>query len=322
VGFSYSNVESDYNTGDNRTAHDNYLALQQWFKMFTTYQKRPFYIAGESYGGHYVPQLANQVVDGNRDTNNIHINLQGIMVGNGVTVNQLDLNSFMDIYGYHALIPWAMYLRVKKTCGGEYNAFVSNQCNELVTEAENSIGNIDPYDIYAPICTSSSKKGYNPIRFPHAGLREKFDPCIDLHLTEYLNRADVRAAIHADAAAGVWDECSNNINYNFTYANGQDITSYYMKFFKDAPNLRILIYSGDVDSIISFLGTEQWIDYLHRPVIEKWRPWLYNKNVGGYVQIHDKLTFITIRGAGHMVPYFRPALGYAFFERYITGKPF
>jgi len=34
VGFSYSRVSSDYNTGDLQAALDNYQFLLQWFSFF------------------------------------------------------------------------------------------------------------------------------------------------------------------------------------------------------------------------------------------------------------------------------------------------
>ena len=36
----------------------------QWFKEFPEFVKNPFYIAGESYAGIYVPTLTFQVVKG------------------------------------------------------------------------------------------------------------------------------------------------------------------------------------------------------------------------------------------------------------------
>ncbi|MFS7979696.1 putative carboxypeptidase D [Helianthus anomalus] len=59
VGFSYSNKSSDYKTpGDTQTAKDSYTFLVNWFERFPEYKTRDFYIAGESYAGHYIPQLA------------------------------------------------------------------------------------------------------------------------------------------------------------------------------------------------------------------------------------------------------------------------
>ncbi|KAK7853232.1 serine carboxypeptidase-like 40 [Quercus suber] len=63
VGFSYSNTTKDYSTsGDRRTARDNYVFLLNWLKRFPEYKNRDFYVAGESYAGHYVPQLAHTIL--------------------------------------------------------------------------------------------------------------------------------------------------------------------------------------------------------------------------------------------------------------------
>jgi len=80
VGFSYSNRSSDYNTnGDKKTATDNYLFLVNWLERFPEYKNRDFYISGESYAGHYVPQLAHTILYHNKKAKTI-INLKGILV--------------------------------------------------------------------------------------------------------------------------------------------------------------------------------------------------------------------------------------------------
>jgi len=56
VGFSYSETKDDYNTGDNKTAVDNYALIVEFLKRFPERQSNDFYIASESYGGHYMPQ--------------------------------------------------------------------------------------------------------------------------------------------------------------------------------------------------------------------------------------------------------------------------
>jgi serine carboxypeptidase-like clade 2 len=59
VGFSYSNTSSDYDkSGDQRTADDAFVFLINWLERFPEYKARAFYISGESYARHYVPQLA------------------------------------------------------------------------------------------------------------------------------------------------------------------------------------------------------------------------------------------------------------------------
>ena len=48
-------------SGDERTAEDAYQSLQGFLERFPEYAGRPFWVAGESYGGHYVPNLALKV---------------------------------------------------------------------------------------------------------------------------------------------------------------------------------------------------------------------------------------------------------------------
>jgi serine carboxypeptidase-like clade 2 len=86
VGFSYSNTTADYSRmGDNSTAEDAYKFLVNWMERFPEYKGRDFYLAGESYAGHYVPQLAHAILRhssaaaGGKPSSS-PINLKGIMV--------------------------------------------------------------------------------------------------------------------------------------------------------------------------------------------------------------------------------------------------
>nr|XP_048337594.1 serine carboxypeptidase-like 31 [Ziziphus jujuba var. spinosa] len=73
VGFSYSNTSSDYdNMGDDFTANDAYTFLHNWYLKFPSYRNRTFYVAGESYAGKYVPELAELIYDNNKDPS-LHI---------------------------------------------------------------------------------------------------------------------------------------------------------------------------------------------------------------------------------------------------------
>ena len=81
VGFSYSNTTSDNQSGgDRKTANENYAFLVNWLERFPEYKKSDFYISGESYAGHYVPQLAHTILHHNKKANGPIINLKGIIV--------------------------------------------------------------------------------------------------------------------------------------------------------------------------------------------------------------------------------------------------
>ena len=81
VGFSYSNTSSDIDqSGDKRTAADSYTFLINWLERFPQYKTRNFYITGESYAGHYIPELAHLILQKNKVTNQTIINLRGVAV--------------------------------------------------------------------------------------------------------------------------------------------------------------------------------------------------------------------------------------------------
>ncbi len=81
VGFSYSNTSSDYSkSGDKRTAADSYTFLVNWLERFPEYKNRDFFITGESYAGHYVPQLSYTILTKNKNKNQTVINFKGIAV--------------------------------------------------------------------------------------------------------------------------------------------------------------------------------------------------------------------------------------------------
>lgn len=89
VGYSYAENESINNTPD--AATDVYAFLQLFYKRFSQYSKLPFHIAAESYGGHYAPNFAAKIWEGNKDVKSlksgaaVKIPLESIMIGNGLT---------------------------------------------------------------------------------------------------------------------------------------------------------------------------------------------------------------------------------------------
>ena len=99
VGFSYSNTTTDYDqSGDNRTAEDTFTFLLNWLERFPQYKNRMFFIAGESYAGHYVPQLASLILHRNKLANRTLINLSAIAVSESdltrVLARLLQLNRY------------------------------------------------------------------------------------------------------------------------------------------------------------------------------------------------------------------------------------
>ena len=74
-------------------------------KLYPRYASNPLYVSSESYGGHFVPELATRILAGNRRaTGASQLNFHGILVGDG-WVNPLVSSSTYAEYAYaHGLV--------------------------------------------------------------------------------------------------------------------------------------------------------------------------------------------------------------------------
>jgi serine carboxypeptidase-like clade 1 len=59
---------------------------------------------------------------------------------------------------------------------------------------------------------------------------------------------------------------------------------------------RLLVYSGDHDAVVPFLGTQSWVRSLNFPVVDEWRAWhLDGQSAGFTITYTNNLTFATIK---------------------------
>nr|GMD89018.1 serine carboxypeptidase II-3-like [Ipomoea batatas] len=208
VGFSYSNSSSDYDTpGDKRTAKDSYTFLINWLERFPQYKTRDFYIAGESYAGHYVPQLAYTILAHNKISNQSFINLKNIAIGNALVHYDINIQATYDYLWSHALMSDETHAAINKYCDF-LNGNYSDTCIGYTAQVGNEIGYIDIYNIYAPLCNEKVAK---PKSSDMIGIKE-FDPCSDSYVESYLNREEVQKALHAINTT--WFICRYSILYH------------------------------------------------------------------------------------------------------------
>lgn len=201
VGFSYDLSNPTPTTGDNQTRFDTYEFLRGWYAKFPQYQSNDLYVSGESYGGHYVPQLAWTILEQNK-VNAFKMPLKGMMVGNPWTDDVLDGGSIIPWIFNHALASKSAYDAVMRECGNmkfskrshprmnvttmlaslepANAAFATPKCDAAQQKFMSEIGDdINQYDIYTE-CV-------------HGGSFE----CMDYSALEtYLNSRAVQVAAH------------------------------------------------------------------------------------------------------------------------------
>ncbi|GLT49586.1 hypothetical protein SLA2020_231340 [Shorea laevis] len=321
VGFSYSNTSSDLlSNGDKRTAQDSLTFLLKWFERFPQYKGRDFYISGDSYGGHYVPQLSQAIVRHNWAVKEKAINLKGYMVGNALTDDYHDHLGVFQFMWSAGLISDQTFKLLNQLCDLESFIHFSSSCNKILDVASEELGNIDPYSIYTPPCTAnvSQSKWLLKRRLMAGRVSEKYDPCTEKHSEVYFNLPEVQKALNVlpNVAPSKWETCSELVNTNWK-DSPRTVLDIYRELIPS--RLRIWIFSDDTDAVIPVTSTRYTIDALKLPTVKPWRAWYDDGQVGGWTQEYAGLTFVTVRGAGHEVPLHRPKLALALVKAFLSG---
>ncbi|XP_059166870.1 lysosomal protective protein-like isoform X2 [Physella acuta] len=354
VGFSYSR-DGNYSTDDDDTAKNNHLALRDFFRKFPELASNDFYITGESYAGIYVPTLVSLVLDDSS------INLKGFAVGNGLSDNNMNDNSIVYFAYFHGLIGEEEWIDIYDSCCSGtsergYCDFVAG--SKKSSKCTNELGKINylvwdsglnVYNLYAD-CAGGVKdhtlhydedrkkyvtsnfgwpfmflenENYERLKAIPLNKLASTPPCTNAtNVAKYLNTATVKRALHISRHAEDWDVCSSIVDYTKTYTTTRP---QYQKAI--SRKLRILLYNGDIDMACNFLGDEWFVDSLHASNPQERRKWYYKaedgtKQIGGFVKVFDKVAFLTVKGAGHMVPTDRPRQALQMFINFIQNTPY
>uniref|UniRef100_A0A0E0KPZ6 Carboxypeptidase n=2 Tax=Oryza punctata TaxID=4537 RepID=A0A0E0KPZ6_ORYPU len=309
VGFSYSTDPSFYGgVGDSRTARDNLRFLQGWFAKFPQYKGRDLYITGESYAGHYVPQLAQRMVEFNKKEK--LFNLKGIALGNPVLEFATDFNSRAEFFWSHGLISDSTYHSFTTVCNYSryvseyYHGSLSSACDTVMTQVARETSRfVDKYDVTLDVCVSSV-----------------------LMQSKSLAPQDVQEAMHARLDGGVpkWTVCSSVLEYKQLDLQIPTINIVGGLVKSGVP---VLVYSGDQDSVIPLTGSRTVVHRLAARLRLKattaYRVWFEGRQVGGWTQAFGggALSFATVRGASHEAPFSQPERSLVLFAAFLAGRP-
>jgi hypothetical protein len=367
VGFSFADTDEDLVTDDATSAADNYELVLEFLKRFPERQSNPFYVASESYGGHYMPQLTLEILKKNTDD---FINFKGFLVGNPYVDPFSNAITQFESYYSHGLLAKPLWDKFLEKCNSP-ESFLTKKCDYITNEMFNQFGHgINPYALDYPVClddngdfdidykkrprsqrrlgaassevsstgkqirTTSSQLSHllNLTRAgPPLTVKEDIDykPCAEKHLMDFLDTPAVRKAFHVDPSVTTpWQKCGG-IKYS---EDDVDIptTHLYQELVAGAiagnHNLNMMVFSGDDDSICSTAGTQYWIWGLGADAASKWNPWSVLDQTAGFVTHFDlgplteaKFTFVTVHGAGHEVPAYKPVEALQMFRNYLSG---
>ncbi|BFG42097.1 hypothetical protein CerSpe_283710 [Prunus speciosa] len=331
AGFSYAKSWQGYETGDISSAAHTYEFLRKWLEDHSQFLKNPLYITGDSYSGITVPVIVQEVSNGNEVGHEPPLNLKGYVLGNPLTEPTYDFNSRIKFAHRMALISDTLYESTKTNCKGEYvQVDPSNApCVENLQEVTECTQKIYYNQILEPRCSTMSP---NPQIFKWD---QNFDGenFLDVlhHSTKpwcrnynyplsfiWANDKTVQNALHVrEGTIKGWEKCNQSLSSSYTGDVSSSI-DYHRNLTKK--NLRALVYSGDHDMLIPYVGTQEWIKSLNLSVDYQWRPWFVNGQVAGYTNAYTRkaysLTFVT--GGGHTAPEYKPIECLAMIDRWFA----
>ncbi|KAG7640747.1 Peptidase S10 serine carboxypeptidase [Arabidopsis suecica] len=298
VGWSYSNRSSDYNTGDKSTVNDMLVFLLRWFNKFPELKSRDLFLTGESYAGHYIPQLADVILSYNSRSSGFKFNVKGIAIGNPLLKLDRDFAAAYEYFWSHGMISDEVRLTIMNQCDFANPKNMSNACIYAIVESSVLTEYINSYHILLDVCYPS--------------------------IVQQELRLKKMNALHANRTRlpYEWTMCSNRLNYSGIDGYIDMLPSLKRIIQNQTP---VWIFSGDQDSVIPLQSSRTLVRELAEDLNFKttipYGAWFHKEQVGGWVtEYGNLLTFATVRGAAHMVPYAEPSRALHMFSSFVNGR--
>lgn len=317
VGFSKTN-DPEFHYDDTMTSKAHYASLIEFMETFKEFGFKELYIAGQSYGGVYVPYLVKEIYDHSEST----INLIGILIGNGLTDKETDIErSMIDFGTSNGIIAPELKREYNSVCPhfdeSDINGFfprdVTERCNEVRKKIKDKWEGIDIYGIYhqcKPMKNqeifsfgkgmSYTMSNFNKNKDSNAKIPEvTIWPAYCAHdesVVNFLNSDVVKDKLHVDKSLH-WIGCNEKLMYNYNLSDSIEI----YKSVLFTKGLRVWFLSGDMDACVSTIGSMRWIQKTGWKLMKEYTQWHCLKQVAGFYQQYENgFTFITVRGGGHM----------------------
>lgn len=281
VMLSFDASSEDLPANVHEGTQQYYQALLNFLQLHPEIAQNPIILAGESYAGTYLPLLAQAIVDGNARGMSPQIDLKAVTLLDAWVDPYVQMSQD-TLYAYtHGMIS----AREKQHLDAHYlhnypsvNQAIQQVCGLYMT---NIAQLADP----------------------------PFEPII-----HYLNRPDVREAIHVPSTKELTTSWSLDISNNYQLGVNDSCINVIETLLSQ--QIQIVVVSGLNDAKdCNFLGTAKWLESLngtaahdfHEAQTKQWRS-EPNSPVLGYIQNGGLLSWVKVLNAGHMAARDQPQI--------------
>ena len=304
-----------FSTGNNVTteteiAQDIWAFLQNFITQFPQYFTNGFYVIGESYGGHFVPNIVNYLWKQNNGDSGTYINLKGFGIGNGMTEPYIQ-------YAWYGIMAYNSSTALNSEYDGiPINETVFHTMKSKIPECQSLIKQCNEYGtVNNSICEVAYITCVHTQLYPveatgvnQYNMNEECQVdglCYNFSAENvWLNNKTVQSEIGVDME---WNACDDQVVL--------DLLSDEMKGYADLiiepieSGIRGLIYAGDLDFICNWLGNEAWtlaLEWNGQSQFNATSPveWKMNGEAVGTIRQAEGLTnftFFRVYQAGHLV---------------------
>ncbi|XP_062975972.1 retinoid-inducible serine carboxypeptidase [Elgaria multicarinata webbii] len=315
TGYSYVNDTLAYATDLSTVTSDMMVLLRKFFSCKTEFQKIPFYIFSESYGGKMAAAIALELHKAIQ-AGTIKCNFHGVALGDS-WISPLDSvlawgpylysTSFLDDKGLKEVTTAAKkILDAMNKREFKLATLLWSKAEDIIEENTNGVNfyNILTHDTTSNTALTSIASETAPFlklfqRHVQSQNKDK--------LSDLMN-GPIRKKLKIIPDHIKWGGQSKNVFMNMA----EDFMKPAIAIVEDLleANVNVTVYNGQLDLIVSTIGQEAWLRKLKWPKLkkfmaQKWQP-LYaqpgSTETAAFHKTYDNLDFFWILKAGHMVP--------------------
>ncbi|KAK8712269.1 hypothetical protein V6N13_147509 [Hibiscus sabdariffa] len=200
-GWSYSNADGPYKNGDDSTKKLLVSFMQKWYEKYPNFKSKDLYVAGSSYAGHFVPNLASALLDDNKQSKELKFNVKGIALGNPLLRSKLEILARFDFFHARGQVDNVVYEQVKKECNtldesnyfSKYETNWTNPCS-LILEDNHLFPNL--FDVIRDPCDGNLTD--LSLGKELTKVSQGVDMCTFLRPDFYFNIPEVQRAFHGN----------------------------------------------------------------------------------------------------------------------------
>lgn len=294
TGFSFTDSDEGYAKNEKDVGRNLLAGLQQFLLLFPNLQKNEFFVTGESYAGKYVPAISHAILLDSRregdDPQHPKINLKGLAMGNGLSdpLHQMNYGDYLYQLGLIDTNGHAIFQQYEK----EGIKCIAKRDFECAFGAFDKLINMDQ----SP--EGSVFKNLTGFNFYSNYL--KTDDVNAAPLGDFLQRSDTRKAIHVGNNTWHDTEGENKVENHLKLDVMDSVAEWVSELLS---NYKVLIYNGQLDIIVAYPLTENYLKHLKFSGAEDYKTaqryiWKVDKEIAGYAKHAGNLTEVLVRNAG------------------------